>query len=62
MNFKDLEIVYKNISELQPFARNPKEHPKKQVENIWRSPLLIDFRDGSIIAGHGRVLAAKNAA
>lgn len=67
MNFKDLEIVYKNISELQPFARNPKEHPKKQVENIaksiekygWRSPLLIDFRDGSIIAGHGRVLAAK---
>lgn len=67
MHYKDLEIVYKDIEELKPFKRNPKEHPEKQIKNIsksiekygWRSPLLVNFNTGDIIAGHGRVLAAR---
>lgn len=67
MEYKDLEIVYKNIDELKPFKRNPKEHPEVQIKNIaksiekygWRSPLLINMNTGDIIAGHGRVLAAR---
>jgi DNA modification methylase len=51
---------------LQPYARNARTHSPKQVAQIaasirefgFNSPILID-RDGEIIAGHGRVEAAK---
>ena len=67
MVYKDLAIIYKDIDELKPFPRNPKEHPDTQIRNIaksiekygWRSPLLVNFDTGDIIAGHGRVLAAN---
>lgn len=51
---------------LRPYKRNSRKHSDAQVEQIaesirrfgFLSPVLIDAEDG-IIAGHGRVLAAK---
>lgn len=51
---------------LQPHPRNARKHSKKQIRQIARSietfgftnPLLID-RDNVVIAGHGRLEAAK---
>lgn len=61
-----LKIVYKNIEDLIPYARNSRTHSDAQVAQIaasikefgWRNPVLIDGENG-IIAGHGRVLAAR---
>ena len=54
------------IDRLIPFARNPRTHSDAQVAQIARSieefgfnnPILVDTKDG-IIAGHGRLLAAR---
>lgn len=51
---------------LRPYARNARTHSKKQIQQIARSierfgftnPVLVSG-DGEIIAGHGRVEAAK---
>jgi ParB-like chromosome segregation protein Spo0J len=56
------------VDELLPYARNSRTHSEKQVKKLKRSierfgflvPVLIR-PDGVIIAGHGRVLAAKRA-
>src|SRR6185437_8969877 len=61
-----LKIAYKSPAQLQPRARNPRTHSKKQIGQIaasikefgFISPVLIDGANG-IIAGHGRVEAAK---
>jgi ParB-like chromosome segregation protein Spo0J len=54
------------LSDLRPAARNSRIHTKKQIQQIAASicefgfvnPILID-KDGQIIAGHGRVEAAR---
>jgi ParB-like chromosome segregation protein Spo0J len=54
------------IRELIPSARNARQHSDDQIEEIaasmaefgWTIPILID-EAGSIIAGHGRLLAAE---
>lgn len=59
-------VVYRDISELKPYKNNARKHSKKQVKQIAASieqfgfvnPVLVDD-DDNIIAGHGRVLAAK---
>ncbi|MBA4233789.1 MAG: DNA methylase N-4 [Ralstonia sp.] len=61
-----LEIIYRAVSELRPRATNPRTHTKKQLEQVaasirrfgFTNPVLIDEEAG-IIAGHGRVEAAK---
>jgi ParB-like chromosome segregation protein Spo0J len=61
-----LKIKYKSPTHLKPRTSNPRTHTKKQIEQIaasikefgFISPVLIDGADG-IIAGHGRVEAAK---
>lgn len=61
---KKIEDV--DINLLIPYANNAKIHSKKQIEKIkasiqefgFVSPCLID-KDFNIIAGHGRVVAAK---
>ena len=63
---KPLRIESRNIDELVPYERNSKIHDKKQVKQIAASiqefgfnvPVLINGQN-RIIAGHGRVLAAK---
>ena len=62
----NLKIVYRRIDELKPDPANPRRHPKKQVRQIRNSievfgfvvPILIDG-DGNVVAGHGRLQAAK---
>ena len=52
--------------DLKPYPRNARTHSKKQIRQIadsirtfgWTNPVLIDA-EGGIIAGHGRVEAAK---
>ena len=52
--------------ELRPWAKNARTHSKKQIRQIadsitrfgFTNPVLID-RDRTILAGHGRVEAAK---
>src|SRR5258708_11604522 len=61
-----LSIVYRKISELKSYPRNARTHSRKQVKQIaaaimgfgFTNPVLIDESD-QIIAGHGRVQAAK---
>jgi DNA modification methylase len=62
----DLKIEQKAITDLKPWARNARTHSRKQIKQIadsikefgFTNPVLID-RSDSILAGHGRVEAAK---
>lgn len=62
-----LEIQYKRTEELTPYAMNSRIHSDTQLSQIadsiqefgFANPILID-EDGVIIAGHGRLIAAKN--
>ncbi|MFW5883826.1 MAG: ParB/Srx family N-terminal domain-containing protein, partial [Verrucomicrobiota bacterium] len=55
------------VDELKPNPRNPNTHPSRQIEllakNIryfgFRHPITVSKRSGCIVAGHGRLLAAK---
>ena len=61
-----LVIVYQALARLIPDPRNARTHPKRQIEQIvasirafgFANPILVDGV-GGIIAGHGRLLAAK---
>jgi ParB-like nuclease domain len=63
---KPLSIVYASISSLRPYTRNARTHTKRQIRMIAQSiqafgftnPILTD-ESNSIVAGHGRVEAAK---
>jgi DNA modification methylase len=54
------------IERLKPYDRNPRTHSPDQVAKIaaslleygWTNPILVD-KDAGIIAGHGRLLAAR---
>lgn len=60
------EIERVKVSDLRGYERNARTHPKKQIEQLCRAiaefgftnPILIDG-SGMIIAGHGRLVAAK---
>ena len=60
------QVKEQAISSLRPYARNARTHSKKQVKQIaasiewfgFTNPVLISD-DGEIVAGHGRVEAAK---
>jgi hypothetical protein len=55
-----------SIDKLTPYARNSRTHSDEQISQLaasikewgWTMPVLVD-EDGSIIAGHGRTLAAQ---
>jgi ParB-like chromosome segregation protein Spo0J len=63
----NLSIVYRPTNSIKPEPRNARTHSKKQVAEIaasvrqfgFSNPLLIDV-NGVLIAGHGRLLAAKS--
>jgi DNA modification methylase len=54
------------IEKLRPYERNPRTHSETQVDQIaasmvefgWTNPVLVD-EQGGILAGHGRLLAAR---
>jgi len=61
-----MQIQPRPIEGLIPYARNSRTHSDDQVAQIaasirefgWTNPVLVDG-DNGIIAGHGRVLAAR---
>src|SRR6266481_5878692 len=63
---RNLSIEVVPLASLTPYARNPHTHSAKQIRQIadsirqfgFTNPILID-RDGGVVAGHGRIEAAK---
>ena len=61
-----LNVEYRQVEALIPYARNPRTHSDEQVAKIaasiveygWTNPVLVDG-DNGIIAGHGRLAAAR---
>lgn len=55
------------LDDLKPYERNARTHSADQVEKIarslqefgWMNPILLDGTEQNIIAGHGRLMAAK---
>ena len=66
MTQNDPQIEMMSVADLVPYARNSRTHDDAQVAQIaasirefgFTNPVLIDAQ-GGIIAGHGRVLAAR---
>jgi site-specific DNA-methyltransferase (adenine-specific) len=62
-----MQIVDRPIGEIKPYPKNAKEHTKAQVKKIaasikefgWGQPIVVN-KDGVVIVGHGRLLAAKS--
>ncbi|MCH8313554.1 MAG: ParB N-terminal domain-containing protein, partial [Nitrospinae bacterium] len=63
---ENLEINYRPLGELTPYIGNARTHSDEQIDQVaasikefgFTNPILLDG-DNSIIAGHGRLLAAK---
>ena len=61
-----LNVEYRKVEALIPYARNPRTHAESQIAKIaasiveygWTNPILVDG-DNGIIAGHGRLAAAR---
>lgn len=64
---RPLSVIYRATGALKPDSRNARTHPKRQVDQIvasirefgFANPILVD-PEGVLIAGHGRLLAAKS--
>lgn len=62
----DLKIKQMDVERLIPYAANSRTHSEAQIAQIaasikefgWTNPILVDG-DDTIIAGHGRLLAAR---
>ena len=60
------KVERRSVADLIPYARNARTHSDAQIAQIaasvnewgWTTPVLVD-EAGSIIAGHGRVMAAR---
>src|SRR5246127_3625636 len=61
-----LVVTYRTVGDLIPDPRNARTHPKRQIEQLkasieefgFTNPILAD-PEGHIIAGHGRLQAAR---
>jgi len=61
-----IKVIKKRVEELIPYSRNSRTHSDAQIAQIaasirefgFMNPVLIDGQN-NIIAGHGRVLAAR---
>lgn len=60
------EVKLRPIGDIKPSPRNVRLHSERQIDQIrqslrdygWTTPVLVD-EDGQLIAGHGRLEAAK---
>ncbi len=64
---RQLTVEYRPVGSLQPDPRNARTHPKRQLDQLRASILQFGFTNpiladeaGVLIAGHGRLLAAKD--
>tara|TARA_R110000822_G_scaffold259103_2_gene384252 strand:- start:549 stop:1106 length:558 start_codon:yes stop_codon:yes gene_type:complete len=63
---KTLSVIYKSTEDLIPYVNNSRTHSEQQITQVassikefgFTNPILID-ETGGIIAGHGRLMAAK---
>ena len=63
---KPPKIELRDIETLIPYINNSRKHSDEQIDSIagsikefgWTSPILVDG-DNGLIAGHGRLLAAR---
>lgn len=63
---ENIRLVYRKIDELIPYEGNAKLHPQEQIDKLVGSfeefgrivPAGID-KNGNLIYGHGRILAAR---
>jgi ParB-like chromosome segregation protein Spo0J len=61
-----LKVEWRPSGSLVPYVRNARTHTPEQIAQIaksiekfgWTNPILVDGEDG-VIAGHGRLQAAK---
>lgn len=61
-----MEIVKLSIEKIQPYLKNAKKHPKKQIAQVaasikefgFNQPVVVD-KNGVLIVGHARFEAAK---
>src|SRR5258707_4260054 len=61
-----LAVTYRAVGDLIPDPRNARTHPKRQIDQLkasieafgFTNPILAD-PEGNIIAGHGRLQAAR---
>ncbi len=67
MNLKIVSVIEVwSVDRLMPYAKNPRTHSDEQIGQLVQSirkngfvnPVLAD-QHGSVIAGHGRILAAQ---
>ena len=66
MSVNQLTVTYEEIKNLVPYARNARTHSQRQIRQIadsirtfgFTNPVLVN-RSRMIVAGHGRVQAAK---
>jgi hypothetical protein len=66
-NIKAHAIVIEPIDKLVLNPDNPNKHPPEQIEHLrkiikyqgFRNPVIVSNRSGFLIAGHGRIEAAK---
>ncbi len=67
MNIKSNSIEIVEIDSLVLNPKNNNKHPKEQIERLakiikyqgFRNPLVVSKRSGFVLAGHGRIEAAK---
>jgi hypothetical protein len=63
------DIVLCDIQSLVPNPKNNNKHPPEQIERLaklieyqgFRNPIVVSNRTGFVLAGHGRIEAAKKA-
>ena len=61
-----MEVKILKLDSITPYGKNAKKHDKRQINNVAESikqygfvqPIVVD-RDGVIVIGHCRALAAK---
>lgn len=66
-SIRDLRVETVPVSALKPHVNNPRTHSKRQIEQVaasirafgWTNPILVSD-DLEIIAGHGRMEAARS--
>ncbi len=64
--YKGLQIEYRNVDELIPYARNARTHSNEQIAQLaasikefgFNTPIATDA-DNMVLCGHGRLLAAR---
>lgn len=62
-----MQIEWIEIDKLRPHPKNRNQHSEEQIKRLseliqyqgWRVPIIVSKRSGFIVAGHGRLSAAK---